>query len=385
MPSTYLDNAATSFPKPDAVYDAIDQYNREVGAPVGRGSHQRAVEVQSVVKRCRSRVAELFGAESPDRIIFTFNGTDSLNLAIHGLVEPGDHVITSVVEHNSVLRPLRDLQDRCNVAVTYVDCDETGRIEPNDIKKALRPDTKLIALVHASNVTGTIQPIADVGEIARDSNAAFLVDAAQTAGHVPIDLQRLPIDLLALPGHKGLLGPLGTGVLSVRPGFEDSLISVRQGGTGSQSEDDRQPCVMPDKYESGNHNAPGLFGLDAGLGYLLDRGIESIQKHELELTGQLLDGLSSVDGVRIVGPTTCDERAGVVSIACDLFEPQILATILDENFGIQTRAGLHCAPLIHKRMGTFEAGGTVRFSIGPFNNADNIAAALDAVREIVSS
>jgi selenocysteine lyase/cysteine desulfurase len=447
----YLDNAATSFPKPETVYDAVDRYNRELGAAVGRGAYGAAVEVQRTVDRCRQKAAQLFGVKDPRRIVFTFNGTDSLNLAIHGLLRPGDHVVTTVVEHNSVLRPLRAFQteggDRRSeigqsdsqlstinsqpstthhsLLTTYVDCDDTGRVDPKDIQAAIRPETRLVAVIHASNVTGVLQPIAEIGEIARKAGAVFLVDAAQSAGHVPIDVSSFPVDLLACPGHKGLLGPLGTGILYVREGIEEQLRSTRQGGTGSQSENDSQPSSLPDKYESGNHNAPGLVGLEAGLTYLLDRGVTDVHAHELELTGRLLEGLRGVPGLRIHGPQSfsrdsevlrrgarlrrpidaallsedCEsrlndgparspaptERVGVVSVSHPDFEPQVLSALLDEHFGIQTRAGLHCAPRIHERLGTLAGGGTVRFSVGPFNTADDIDAAVAALREITGA
>lgn len=379
----YLDNAATSFPKPDGVYDAVDRYNRTLGAAVGRGATRRSGEAGRIVERCRRRAAELLSAESPDRIAFTFNGTDGLNIALHGLLDDGDHVVTSVVEHNSVLRPLSELKSRRDVHVTYVEADRTGRVDPAEIKAALRPETKLVALVHASNVSGTLQPIADVGAIARDAGALFLVDAAQTAGHLPIDFSDLPVDLLACPGHKGLLGPLGTGLLYVRPGIEDRVHSFRQGGTGTQSEDDQQPSSLPDKYESGNHNAPGLVGLEVALAYLQERGVDAVLEHERNLTQRLIDGLAAIDGVTVYGPPVEAERAAVVSITADGFEPQILASILDENFDVQTRAGLHCAPGAHRALGTFEDGGTVRFSPGPFTTNDEIDAAVRAVAEIV--
>ena len=381
----YLDNAATSFPKPEAVYDAVDNYNRNVGVSVGRSAYRRATEMQGIVDRCRKRAADLFRAESPDRIIFTFNCTDSLNLALHGLLREGDHVVTSVVEHNSVRRPLRELQRHGGIEVTYVEAGGEGRIEPAAFRAALRPNTKLVALLHASNVTGTLQPIADVGKIVRDAGALFLVDAAQSAGHVPIDLNRLPVDLLACAGHKGLLGPLGTGLLYVRPGVEDRLRSVRQGGTGSDSQNDRQPGALPDKYESGNHNSPGLCGFEAGIAFLQERGVESIQAHERELTERLLDGLRSIGGLETYGPSDATGRVGVVSVNIQGYEPQILATILDENFQIETRAGMHCAPGMHKAIGTFDAGGTVRFSVGPFTTAAEIDAAVAALREIAGS
>ncbi len=381
----YLDNAATSFPKPEAVYAAVDHYNRHVGAAVGRSAYSSAVDVQGTVNRCRKQAAELFGAESPDRIIFTFNGTDSLNLALHGLLKPGDHVVTSKIEHNSVLRPLRELQIRRGIEVSYVDADSTGRIKPADVKAAVQPNTKLIALIHASNVTGTIQPIADVGEIARNADALFLVDAAQSAGHLPIDLRNLPIDLLACPGHKGLLGPLGTGLLYIRPGIEEQLASIRQGGTGSQSEDDQQPETLPDKYESGNHNAPGLYGLEAAFGFLQEQGVESLRAHERQLTAQLLNALSAIPNLELFGPNNTEEQVGVVSVSLPGFDPQVLSTILDENFSIQTRAGLHCAPGVHKSIGTFKTGGTVRLSIGPFTTTDDIDSAVAAMRDVAGT
>jgi cysteine desulfurase family protein len=385
MQRIYLDNAATSFPKPNVVHDAVDDYNRNIGTPVGRGAYRQAINIQRTVDRCRQRAAELFGAESPERIIFTFNGTDSLNLALQGFLEPSDHVITSAIEHNSVLRPLRELQDRIGIEITHVAADECARVDPADILDAIRPDTKLVAIVHASNVTGTIQPIDDVGEIAREAGAIFLVDAAQSAGHLPIDVSNSPIDLLACPGHKGLLGPLGTGLLYVRPGLEAQFRSIRQGGTGSNSEDDRQPETLPDKYESGNHNAPGLVGLEAALGWLQDRGLDSIRDHERDLTVRLLDGLTQFAGLDIFGPRDVEQQLGVVSVSLPELEPQIFAALLDENFGLQTRAGLHCAPGVHRCLGTFNRGGTVRLSVGPFTTNAEIDAAVTAIGELASS
>lgn len=379
-----LDNAATSFPKPDTVYFAVEQWQRHSGAAVGRGAYCEAVEVGRIVERCRRRAAELLGAERPDRVVFTCNGTDSLNLALHGLLRPGDHVVTSAIEHNSVLRPLRWLRERIGIDVTHVPADRQGRVEAAAIRAALRPQTRLVALIHASNVTGTLQPIADVAEIAHRSGAVFLVDAAQTAGHLPISVRELGIDLLACPGHKGLLGPLGTGLLYIHPGLEEQIESLRQGGTGSRSEDDRQPTTLPDKYEAGNHNALGLVGLEAALEFLQQRGIAAIHQHEQELTARLLDGLRGIAGLAVHGPSTPADRVGVVSVSLPGWEPQVLAAVLDENFQIQTRAGLHCAPGAHRAIGTFEQGGTVRFSLGPFNIAEQIDAAIAALREIVS-
>ncbi|MEX2286651.1 MAG: aminotransferase class V-fold PLP-dependent enzyme [Planctomycetaceae bacterium] len=380
----YLDNAATSFPKPDSVYDAVDRYNREFGVAVGRGAYQLAIDVQSAVDRCRKRTAELLGAESIERIVFTFNGTDSLNLALYGLLEAGDHVVTSAIEHNSMLRPLRELKRRLGIKVDYVPADREGRIDPATVRAAVTPKTKLVAMIHASNVSGTIQPIEDVGAIARAAGAIFLVDAAQTAGHLPIDVSRLPLDLLACPGHKGLLGPLGTGILYIRPGLEERLHSFRQGGTGTNSEDDRQPAALPEKYEAGNHNTPGLIGLEAAIEYLQRRGIEDIRRHEKELTARLLDGLADQTGVTLYGTASADDRVAVVSLNVAGFEPQVLAALLDENFGIQCRAGLHCAPGAHKCLGTFDGGGTVRLSSGPFTTPEEIDQAVSALQQIAA-
>ena len=378
----YLDNAATSFPKPESVYRAVESYNRHSGVAVGRGAYRMAIETGQTISRCRKQVADLLGAESSDRIAFTFNGTDSLNSVIQGLLDDGDHVVTSNVEHNSVLRPLQELRIRRQVEVTHLPGDKTGRVDAAEFRAAIRPNTKLVALIHASNVTGVIQPIADVGVIARDAGVPFLVDAAQTAGHFPINLRELPIDFLACPGHKGLLGPLGTGVLYVRPGMENRLRSFRQGGTGSNSEDDQQPSFLPDKYESGNHNAPGLFGLEAGVAFLLERGVRAIRSHEQELTRQLSEKISHLAGVTIHGRSAEMTGVGVVSITVDGFEPQILAGILDENFQIQVRAGLHCAPGVHRCLQTLHSGGTVRLSVGPFTTHDEIDAAACAFKEI---
>jgi cysteine desulfurase / selenocysteine lyase len=377
----YLDNAATSFPKPAAVYEAVDRAQREVGAAEGRSATRAAMQVHQVVERGRERAARLLGAESSQRIVFTFNATDSLNLALYGLLRRGDHVVTSVIEHNSILRPLRHLADR-GVTVTHVAADAEGRVNSSDVKSAIQKNTRLVALVHASNVTGTIQPIDDVGKIARSAGALFLVDAAQTAGHLPIDVSQSPIDLLACAGHKGLLGPLGTGLLYVRPGVEEQLQSVRQGGTGTNSESDRQPDRVPEKYEAGNHNVPGLFGLEAALAWLEERGVAEVSRHERQLTARLLEGLSGLPRLRIYGPKSIDERVAVVSISIEGLGPQELAAVLDDSFSIETRAGLHCAPGAHRSLGTVTSGGTLRLSPGAFTTNAEIDAAISALREI---
>lgn len=380
----YLDNAATSWPKPPSVYAAVDRAMREVGAPAGRGVYREAEEAARFVADARRRVAALMGAEEPRRIVFTLNGTDSLNLALHGSVGPGDHVVTSVVEHNSVLRPLRWLEEHRGVSVTRVPCDAEGIVDPEDIRKAIGPRTSLVALIHASNVSGALQPVEEVGRIARKAGLLYLVDAAQSLGHMPLDVVRIGCDLLAAPGHKGLLGPLGVGVLYVAPGVEERLESNRQGGTGSQSEEDRQPSALPDKYEAGNLNVPALAGLAAGVAWLQEQGVETLEQRGRGLTLRLIEGLRQIEGVTMFGPSDIAQRTHLVSIAIDGCPPQEAAVMLDNAHRIQVRPGLHCAPLMHRALGTLERGGTLRFSVGPFNTLAEIDQTLAAVAEIAA-
>lgn len=383
--SIYLDNAATSFPKPACVYDAMDRYHRESGVAVGRGAYRQAVEVQGEVDRCRQRLAQLFNAESPQRIIFTFNGTDSLNLAIHGTLRQGDHVVTSVLEHNSVLRPLHELEREGRIELSLIAADRSGVVNADDFRQALRPNTRLMVLTHASNVTGAIQPCAEVGQIARAAGVLYLVDAAQTAGHLPIDVRALSADMLACPGHKALLGPLGTGVLYIRPGVEQELRSARQGGTGTRSEVELQPSSMPDKYEAGNHNAPGLIGLSAALQWRLEQPQGALQTQETLMLEHLLSGLKSIPAVEIHGPQTAAGRVGVVSLSLADQDPQIVAMLLDQVAQVQVRSGLHCAPGAHRSLGTLERGGTIRFSVGSFTTTSDLDLAINALRQIAES
>jgi cysteine desulfurase / selenocysteine lyase len=378
----YLDQAATSWPKPECVYQAVDDYQRRLGTAVGRGAYAEAVEVVGRVGRARAALARLIGAEHPSNVIFTFNGTDSLNLAIHGVLAGGGHAITTVAEHNSVLRPLRELESAGRVEVTRVPVSTSGVADPDEFHRALRPETTLIVLTHASNVTGAIQPAAEVGAIAREAGVLFLLDAAQTAGELPLNVRGLDVDLLAAPGHKGLLGPLGTGVLYIRPGVEERVTSFRQGGTGSFSENDVQPSVMPDKYESGNLNVPGILGLGAGVEWLLERGVENIRREGLVLMQRLLGRLAEMDSVTVYGLGTADHRAGLVSFTMPGIDPQEFAAILDSAYRIQVRAGLHCAPLMHQALGTIASGGTVRVSLGPFNTQSEIDLAADAIGQV---
>lgn len=383
----YFDNAATSWPKPPAVYEAVEAYLRENGSPAGRGGYRMAEESERLVAGCRKQAAALFGLSNPRGIVFAFNGTDALNIAIQGSLQPGDHVVTTAAEHNSVLRPLRYLEEQGGVKVTRVACDEFGLVTAEDIAQALTPETKLVAVVHASNVTGAIQPIAEIGQRVADHEALFLVDAAQTAGHVPCDMNELGADMIATAGHKGLLGPLGTGILAIRDEVVDRVRPFRFGGTGTQSEDDRQPVSLPEKFEAGNLNLPGIAGLRAGLEYLAQQDLTALHQRAMELTGQLIEGLSVIDGVQVLGPVgtqATDNRTAVVSFTVSGYDPQEVAAMLDSAYGIEARSGLHCAPDIHRAMGTFPSG-TVRFSLGAFSTSDEVETAIAAISEIRSA
>lgn len=381
----YLDNAATSFPKPEVVYAAVDHYNRKIGTPVGRGAYRKSIEFQSAIDQCRKLAGQVLGVSRPEEIAFTFNGTDSLNTIIHGVLKAGDHVVTSDLEHNSVLRPLQTLKERGGVETTYIPVNQRGVVDAVAFREAIRDNTRLIILNHASNVTGCIQPINEVGEIARKAGVLFLVDAAQTAGHLPFKISQMPVDFLACPGHKGLLGPLGTGLIYIRSEIADQVASVRQGGTGTRSEEETQPLSLPEKFESGNHNAPGLVGLRAALEFILEKSVDSFRQHEQQLTSRLIEGFREHASFEIPGPDQIEERVGVVSVVNQVMEPQVLASILDENFGIQTRAGLHCAPRIHRSIKSLEFGGTLRFSPGPFNTLAQIETTIDAINKLEDS
>ena len=380
----YLDNAATSWPKPEPVYRAVDLYLREVGGPNGRSGYREALEANRIVERARKGVAELIGARDVSRVVFGFNGTDVLNLAIRGIVRPGDHVVATVCEHNSVLRPLRALRETAAVTVDYVPCDGEGFVSPDDVRAAIKPNTRLVVVVHASNVTGAVQPIAEIGQIVRNTDAYYLVDAAQSMGHVPIDVGQLEVDLLAAPGHKGLLGPLGTGVLYIGSGVERELQPLRCGGTGTQSEADRQPDHLPEKYEPGNHNLPGLAGLAAATDFLRKETISEVHAHHARLTARLLEGLREVSGITLHGPQLIANRTSVVSISIEGYDPQEVAAMLDASQRIQCRAGLHCAPRMHEALGTTAGGGTLRLSPGWSTTEDEINTVIAALQEIVS-
>jgi len=382
-PPIYCDNAATSFPKPPRVQEAVARALGELGVAAGRGVYRRAQEVDREIQRTRLAIGRLFNA-SASQVVFTQNATGALNQVLHGFLQPGDHVVTSEIEHNSVLRPLKWLEEHRGVAVTIVPADRQGIVAAEEIEKAITERTKLVALMHASNVTGGVQPIEAVGEIVRKRGIRFLVDAAQTAGYLTIDLGKLSIDFLACAGHKGLLGPLGTGVLVIGKGREAELAPLMQGGTGSMSEDPHQPTMLPDKFESGNLNVPGIMGLGAGVEYLLQQGVEQERLRLEKLTELFLAEIAGCRGLTVYGPTCAGGRVGVVSLNLEQVDPQTLATILDQSFGIEVRSGLHCAPGAHRACGSLERGGTVRFSFGHFSSDEDVRRAAESLREIAA-
>lgn len=385
MNRIYLDNAATSWPKPEAVYQAVDRFQREIGASSGRGTYHNGIEAQRVVAEARAGCARLLGIADSRNLIFTSNGTASLNLALHGLLKPGDHVVTTVCEHNSVLRPLQCRVARHEIEITYVGCDARGYVEPKEISQAIRPNTRLVAITHASNVTGALQPIAEITDIAHDTGSYVLLDAAQTAGSVPVEVASLNIDMLACGGHKGLLGPLGTGLLYLRPGLEGEISPHIQGGTGGSSLSASHPEQLPEKFEAGSLNVPALAGLGAAISFLASETIEAVQTHHFELTQRLIEGLSRIPTIQLYGPAASEPRVGVVSFSVEGYDPQEFAAALDASCSIECRAGLHCAPLMHKTLGTAPAGGLVRFSPGWSTTVAEIDLALEAVTALASS
>lgn len=378
----YFDNAATSWPKPPQVKEAMNRFMDEIGANPGRSGHVLSIEAAKIIFETREAIAQLFHMEDSSRVILTHNATEAINLALKGLLRPGDHVITSSMEHNSVMRPLRDLEKK-GVKLTVIPCSENGELDPVKVKRAIRSLTKMVVLTHSSNVTGTLLPIKEVGEISRQHNLLFLVDAAQTAGAYPVDMEKDGIDLLAFSGHKSLYGPQGTGGLLIGKRVnEKEMEPLKQGGTGSRSEFEEQPDFLPDRFESGTPNTVGIAGLLEGVRFVLREGISKIHQYENSLIKKLAEGLSEIPGVKIYGWNQGKEHMAVLSFNLPSISPSEAAFKLEEKYGILCRPGLHCAPSAHKTIGSFPEG-TVRFGLGYFNKEEEVDVALQAIRSMI--
>lgn len=385
----YMDNAATSFPKPPEVLAAMNHYAKEIGASAGRGAYAEAVQSAAMLAECRRRLQRLFNGEKAEHFIFTMNCSDALNLALKGLVlhqlKLGQpiHAVCTDIDHNSVLRPLHAMQEMGWLELTHVRVDaSTGRVDPDDLRKAIRRDTRLVAVTYASNVTGTLQDLPAISRVTRECGVPLMVDAAQAVGHIAIDVQKLGLDLMAAPGHKGLMGAQGTGFLYIRPGIEKIMATLKEGGTGSVSEQDRQPDFMPDRFEAGSHNAIGLAGLSAGVGWILERGMDKVAAHDASLVKAFIDAMKSAEGVRFFGPQTPAHRVGVFSTRIEGLSPHELAVILESQYGLLTRPGIHCAPRIHAAIGTTPFGGSTRLSFGPFLTPDDVRYAAQSLAEV---
>lgn len=391
----YMDNAATSFPKAPGVAAAIAAFAAEIGASPGRGSYRESRDARTILESCRERLNRLVNGSDPRQVIFTLNTTDALSTAIVGLVRHASktrgkkiHLVTTAMDHNSVLRPFNALQSEGLVSWTSVPTDpETGLVDPSGLADAITPETALVASVHSSNVSGSLQPLSGIGAICRERGVPLLVDAAQSIGHVPIDVEAMGIDLLAVPGHKGLLGPLGTGALYIKPGLEKIIEPVRVGGTGSVSEQDTHPETMPDRYEAGSHNTLGIAGLEAALRWLESTTVESVASHEAELMTEFLELTKDArdsGALRLLGPANALDRTAVFSFTVPGLNPEQVASLLEDHYGILSRAGIHCAPHAHRTFGTIETGGACRLSFGAFTQIEHVRTAAAAMNEIAA-
>lgn len=380
MHTVYLDNAATSFPKPPAVGARMREYVDEVGASVSRGSYEAAQQAELVTLRLRQRLCALFGFADPSHVILTPGNTWGLNMLLLGALRPGDHALVSAMEHNAVMRPLTQLAKR-GVSFDRIPCDAEGRLQTGRVQAMLRSNTRLVLLAHASNVSGTVQDAAAVGEICAARGIPFALDAAQTAGHIPLDFAALHLSALSVPAHKGLMGPQGIGALLLRPDFAKTLEPLVSGGTGSVSDSEDIPLYLPDRFEPGTPNLPGIYGWEAALDYLEGVTIEAAAAHDRALSEWFLIGLRDMPGVALIGPDTAEGRVGVFSLDFPGKDNAEITARLEEDFGILTRCGLHCAPSAHRTLGTFPRG-TVRLSLGWFNTEADIDRALQAVKAV---
>ena len=375
----YLDNAATSFPKPKEVADAVYDFMINNGTSSGRGSYKKAMQSDYIVYECRKLIGNLFNFDDPKKVVFTSNVTDSLNIAIRGILKENDHVITSSLEHNAVWRCLKTLEKDINIKIDTVECSKDGITNPEDIKKYIRKDTALIVFTQASNVLGTIQPIKEIGKIARENKIVFLVDAAQSAGAMKIDIKEDNIDILAFTGHKSLLGPMGTGGLIINTDID--IKPLKAGGTGGDSAYEYQPDYYPNHLETGTSNVSGIAGLRAAIKFLNREGIDNIHKKEKELTKYALQRLETVKDIEIYGPKDCEKILSVISFNIKNKRPEDISTILDQKYDIMLRAGLHCAPTAHSVINTKDRG-SLRIGIGYFNTKDDIDKLVEALNNL---
>jgi len=380
MKYIYFDNAATSWPKPTCMIEAMIDFNSNIGANPGRSAHRLSIEAARILFNTRELLASLIGAKDPDNIIFTRNATEGLNILIHGLLKPGDHVITTSMEHNSVMRPLRS-KEKEGVEITTIKCSPEGELDPKDILKAIKKNTTLIITTHASNVIGTLMPIEEIAKIASERDIIYCVDGAQTVGSVDIKVKEQLIDILVFTGHKSLYGPQGTGGIYLKKGLEKRIKPLEQGGTGSRSEYEEHPDFMPDRFESGTPNTIGIAGLGASIDYITGLGIENIRKKEMQLTRLFLDGITYIKGIKVYGVKDVNKKIPVVSFNIKDMTPSDISYMLDREFNIMSRPGLHCAPSAHRTIGSFPEG-TVRFGFGMFNTEEEIKIAIEAIEKI---
>jgi len=381
-PFIYLDNAATSYPKPREVLEKMVGTYAQIGVSPGRGSYDRAAEAERFVQKTREQAARFFGAPDPDRVIFTLNATDALNIAIQGLAEPGDHVVSTRLEHNSVLRPLYHLHLKNIITYDLVPFDGRGFVDPDDVRKRIRPETRLVVVSHASNVLGTVQPIGAIGSICAERGVALVVDVTQSAGRIPIHMGDWQAAAVAFTGHKGLLGPTGIGGLALDSGID--VRPARYGGTGFDSGSPIHTQTYPHRLEAGTLNLMGIIGLSAGMDYLQQEGIETIHRQEMKLLKALWEGFHEVEGIELYCGEDLADRVGLLTVTVKGIEPADVAAILDADFDIAVRTGLHCAPLVHETLGTTPRGG-VRFSLGPFNTREDVDSAVSAMGAIAQS
>lgn len=374
----YLDNGATSFPKPEEVYAYMDHFYRNFGVNPGRSGYDLCIETGTIIDDTRKMLTKFFNGTDPNHLCFSYNSTDALNLIIFGMLRPGDHAISTTIEHNSVLRPLYHLS-REGVDVDYVPFDGAGFVDPDEIRKRFRPNTRLVIVNHASNVVGTVQPIREIGWYCREADIPFAVDSSQSAGKVPIDMEDQFLDIVAFTGHKSLFGPTGIGGLYVREGIE--IRHTRAGGSGVRSADRAHIAEYPFRLEYGTPNTVGIAGLKAGLKWVLDRGIDAIHEHEMKLARMLRDGLAAIPGVTLYCQEDLTNHIAVLCFNVDGMDAGDVGTMIDVDHNIACRTGLHCAPLVHEQLGTAKIRGAVRFGIGPFNTEGHIQAAIEAVSE----